>query len=609
MLFAVVKLLVAYLVGFLAPGYPAARLLGVRPVWCGAFSLSWLSLVLGVILFQIAGLPLTAVGILTWQVAVATGCAALWLNDKRQLAPMAVNAKPGLPAIARVLLIGLIVLVGATMAWRVALAPLAGFDTLFRWDFLARKMLEQASLNYYPPVTPADYHVYFFPDAIAPVVAAPYWWLYAAWGKAEPGLTIGFVLGQWAVTIGFVWQLGTNLGGRTAGWLGAALLAGSAFFVRSVAIGQDAGATALGLAGALAVLTLEGEVTGRRAIAAALLCGVGALVREYGMAIALLAATPLLWPPRRWKYLAGYAAVLAGLAAPWYLRNLMRLGHPFHSLPMPLFEPVSAIYAQIILACKVENAPFQQPWSVWRMTLLELLRSMPIPMVLGPIAALALVRRHAWLGVSLVLAVVLWVQSIAISHGGMLYTTRVLTSAAVLAAVAVGVSVAWLGRRLPVVGLACVVVVVHGLWGTLLAASFPYNLPPEKYAMAPEAFVRHYQMPLAERWLPAFARANLPRDARILSENAYAHALLTTTSVDVVPIWSPEVAFIFDGSTPPSTVRDKLRERGIRYVLLYPSSPNTRICVKHPFYTSDLPLWRPIAQVSGVFVLYQMPEP
>jgi hypothetical protein len=606
-LLAVVELLVAYLVGFLAPGYPAARLLGVRPVWCGAFSLSWLSLVLGVIFFQIAGLPLTAAGILAWQVAVLMGCGALG-KHKRRLARTAVDVEPGLPATPRALLIALIALVAATMAWRLALAPLAGADTIFRWDFLARKCSNNRA-SHYPPVTPADYHVYFFPDAIAGGGCAV-WWLYAAWGRAEPGLTTGFVLAQWVATIGFVWQLGTNLGGRTAGWLAAALLAGSAFFVRSVAIGQDAGATALGVSGALAVLTLDREVTERRAIAAsALLCGVGALVREYGMAVAMLAVTPLFWPPRRWKYLACYAAVLVGLAAPWYLRNLMRLGHPFHSLPMPLFEPVSSLYAQIILASKVENAPLQQPWLVWRTTLLELLRSMPIPMVLGPIAALALVRRHAWLGVSLVLAVALWVQAIAISHGGMLYTTRVLTPAAVLAAVAVGVSVAGLARRLPVVGLACAVVVVHGLWGTLLAASFPFNLPPEKYALAPDAFVRRYQMPLAKRWLPVFAQANLPRDARILSENAYAHALLTPNSADVVPIWSPEVAFIFDGSTPPSTVRDKLRERGIRYVLLYPSSPNTRICVKHPFYTSELPLWRPIARVPGDFVLYQMPEP
>jgi hypothetical protein len=148
---------------------------------------------------------------------------------------------------------------------------------------------------------------------------------------------------------------------------------------------------------------------------------------------------------------------------------------------------------------------------------------------------------------------------------------------------------------------------VHALWGAFLGASFPFDLPPESYAEVPEAFVTRYEVPRAERALPQFVQANLPGGARILSENAYAHALLAPVGVEVVPIWSPEVAFAFDGTTPASTVRAKLRERGIRYVLYYPESPNTRICVRYAFFAQDLPFWVPVAQVPGEFVLYQMP--
>ncbi len=55
----VTRLVVAYLLGLAAPGIPLALYLGVRPFWCGAFTLSWLSLVLGVITFQMLGISIT----------------------------------------------------------------------------------------------------------------------------------------------------------------------------------------------------------------------------------------------------------------------------------------------------------------------------------------------------------------------------------------------------------------------------------------------------------------------------------------------------------------------------------------------------------------------
>lgn len=602
------SLLLAHAVGFALPGLFAAKALRVRPIWCGAFALSWLSLVLGVIALQIAGLPLHFWSVLFWQLGVAGLAALAWRADRGAEPPEPAGERPGFSPAQLRLLLGLIGAAALVLLWRLWLVPLAGYDTPFRWEFLARKILEHANLDYYPPASAADYRIYFFPDAIPPVVSAPYWWLYAAWGRPEPRLTTLFVMAQWSATLGFTHRAASNLGGRDAGWLAAALLAGSAFFFRSVAIGQDAGATALAVAGALAVWTERRGLDARGAVAAALLCGVGAMVREYGAAVAVIAATPLFWPRRRWRLLALYGAVLAALAAPWVLRNLVRLGHPFHSLPLPLFAPLSPVYAEILRMAQLENAPLRQPWTVWSSTLIELARSQPILLPLGPAAALLLARRVPFLLVSLALALALWTQAIALSHGGMLYSTRVLAPAAVISALAVAVVAADRARRPAQRRAVCALLGALALWGLLLAASFPFNLGPTQLGPALPTLLQHHEMPLAERELAAFAQRSLPRAARILSENAFAHALLQPLGFDVVPIWSPEVAFVFDASTPAREVRRKLDERGIRYLLFYPNRPNTRYCVRHPFYNQDLANWRPIARDPGVYVLLEMPE-
>jgi hypothetical protein len=113
-----------------------------------------------------------------------------------------------------------------------------------------------------------------------------------------------------------------------------------------------------------------------------------------------------------------------------------------------------------------------------------------------------------------------------------------------------------------------------------------------------------YEVSREERALPGYLQSG----SRVLSENAYAHALLEPAGIDVVPIWSPEVAFVFDESAPPLTVRERLRERGIGYVLFSPESPNARIFERYAFFTADLPLWTLLLRSPGGLVLYRMPD-
>ncbi len=109
------------------------------------------------------------------------------------------DSGPTLSSVQRRISLATIVAIGCVMAVRVAMSPLTGFDTIFRWDFLAKQILAEENLDFYPPMTSEDYNIYVFPDGIAPVVSTVYWWLYAAWCRPEPAVTLGFVLIQWAV--------------------------------------------------------------------------------------------------------------------------------------------------------------------------------------------------------------------------------------------------------------------------------------------------------------------------------------------------------------------------------------------------------------------------
>ncbi|HEX3876996.1 MAG TPA: hypothetical protein VHW24_08420, partial [Bryobacteraceae bacterium] len=81
---------------------------------------------------------------------------------------------------------------------RAAIAPLTGYDTIFRWDFLARRILALGNFTFYPPLQLGDFRSYFYPDGIPPLVSFAYWWLYAATGKYLPVITCLWVAAQFA---------------------------------------------------------------------------------------------------------------------------------------------------------------------------------------------------------------------------------------------------------------------------------------------------------------------------------------------------------------------------------------------------------------------------
>ena len=142
--------------GLFLPGYFVARQLRHRLWWASAFVISLLVLFHCVFWLGVFRVPITLWTVLPCLLAATT--VAAWLL--RKTAP--VKHEPAAPwdRHDRILLIASAA-VGAVLLARSAVSPLIGFDTLFRWDFLAQRLLALGTFSFYPPLTPADFRTYF----------------------------------------------------------------------------------------------------------------------------------------------------------------------------------------------------------------------------------------------------------------------------------------------------------------------------------------------------------------------------------------------------------------------------------------------------------------
>ncbi|MEI6860672.1 MAG: hypothetical protein WCL04_00285 [Verrucomicrobiota bacterium] len=621
--------IIAYATGLVAPGWLAARLLGWRPVWAwtAAVPLSMLFLLLGVELLDAMGIALHLGPMAAWVLAGNAALVfALWKWPPPESAPAAVPPPVPDGRWSSWLLLAGVVLLGGLAVHRGLLAPLSGFDTPFRWDFLARQMLREGSLAFYPPQSAADFRVYFHPDGFAPLVAVGYWWVYlvaAPAGPPGPEAVMWLVVAQYLGSLALAGGIAARVAGvARAGVLAAAVLAATPLFFRAVLIGQETGLTAVGLAGmTLALLRAEGATDTRALVLAGLLAGVAGLAREYGPALVACGALTLLWQRPGWRALAVFGGVAALLLAPWHLRGWVHVGNPLYGHALGGLFPVNPA-AEGVMKKYHEIFGLQNfTMGKWAEVGWQLVREAGWVMLAGIPAALWLARRAGWLAGGAAMAFALWLASVGYTSGGPGYAMRVLSPGLVLLAVAAAVGLERLSRRLVARWLVTGALGATLLYGAFCAAIFP--LPAEQVPFNQLGAVFDAAVPPhvgAERLLtdPQLAPLLKP-GTRILTENAYAHAVLAdaNSGCDLVPIWSPEVAFLFDPKLSAAEQRRRLRELKITLLLLYPSSPNTTYLMESsPFYRTNVTAgadgsynvkWRVLTQAGNLFYICEIP--
>ena len=606
------------LTGLFLPGYFVARCLNGGLCGAAAFVISLL------ILFQsVFWLGLFDTEITLWTVLPCLALATLgagWL-ERRSSVPTKKPAKTkSRPRAAKInrrkaasssewrdrILVLSSVIVGIVLLTTSAVSPLVA-DTTFRWDFLARRLLALGKFDFYPPLTPTQFHDYFYVDAIPPLVSFARWWIYAAAGQYLPSLISVFVAAQFACTLVFTYGTASVLFSRRAGFLAAAILAASPLYFKSVVLGQETGLTALSIAAMIYFISSARQPNDIQAvILAGLAAALCALSREYGWIAVIAGIIALLWKRERLRQIAVFAVVATAVALPWYTRNWIRTGNPFYSLRLASFA-VNPIHSAILHY--YHTLLGAQNWSTnnWTTALFSLLMWAPIQFLAGIWAGFLRFRQHGYLLVIALLTVAVWLQSTGYTSGGVGISMRVLSPALVVLSVLGAGVMEPLTRRAHLYAATMITIVLCQAW----TAAYGVFYPNEPYAVP----VAHWRENAFRPVLPPtefqlrdeLLQKVLVPGSRVLSDNAYLHAALIDKGVEVVPVWSPEVSFLF--SAPPEEVDNRLRSLGITSVAYYPKSFNTGYLVSaSPFYASLPQRWHFRGELPGFFNLYTPPN-
>jgi hypothetical protein len=458
------------------------------------------------------------------------------------------------------------------VVWRLGVYPLNGPDVTFRWGWLAEQMLHYGSLDFYPPRRAGDFVRYFWAESIPPGVASLYAWAYACAGSSHALWTSPVVALQLLAVHELVWRLASRWGGAVVARRAVLLAAACPLLTWSVMLGQETGLTAVAVTGmAWSLSHLRDEHGDRWAVLAGLFAIVAASTREYGVIfpIAAIAATVWLQAPRRQTWLL--AAVALPVALAWPLRVWLLTGNPFYSLNVAgLFATNEIFTAWNDLFRGPASRVLASPENWLQLGRYLLLWALPAVAGLVALSLLFAQRlretRLVALFVGLVLA--LWLGSVAYTAGGLFYSLRVLSPAFALLAVVAAYGLGfWVQRpaaaRFVAAGVA--LVLLESLPKTLALPENPYRLGARDWPRAAGQFpaiVHTVNAALFNLIQP------LPDRHRILTDHAGLPGVLAPLGTEAAPLWSPEVAWLFDGTLPPDEVARRWRQSGLRYLVL-----------------------------------------
>jgi hypothetical protein len=279
----------------------------------------------------------------------------------------------------------------------------------------------------------------------------------------------------------------------------------------------------------------------------------------------------------------------------------MLTGNPFYSLKFLGFA-VNPVHDSIMRYYSALLGITHWTGSNWASLLFLLLVFATFQLLAGIPGGFTCFRSHGYLLVIALLLIGVWILSAGYTSGGVLASTRVLSPALVVLSITAAGILEPLTHRAPWRTAVGIAIAAGLLWTAAQGAIYPkdpFSLPPGQWLA--NAFP-HIDQPAEFQIRDQLVRL-LPAGYRVLSDSAYLHAALAGTGIEVVPVWSPEVRFIF--STTPDEAERQLRALGIRSVVVYPLTMNmTYLTAVSPFYAALPERWRPLAQVGDfLFVL------
>jgi hypothetical protein len=491
------------------------------------------------------------------------------------------------------------------VGWRLCSQPLSGPDAAFRWSSLAEQMLQPGSLDFYPPRSGEDFRSHFWAESIPPGLPGLYAWAYAIGGSVHPLWTSPVVALQLLVLHELAWRLGSRWGGEVVARRAVILTAASPLLTWATLIGQETGLTTLAVCGLVWTLPHLRDGTGPRwALLAGLFAAIAGSAREYGPAFAVTAlAASLFLAPRRATLVL--AAVALPIALAWPVRTWLLTGNPFHSLDFVGLFPVNQ---EFIAWSTAFHAPHAHPIAAASggLGLVRYLVLWALPAVIGlGVLLVLLVRglRDARLpAVFVVLTVALWYTSLPYTAGGLFYSLRVLSPALALLPVlaAYGFTV-WAAPIVAhVVTIGAALILAESLPKTLLLPENPYRVPWTEWPQASRRFAD--SVGTGDEALLAALRS-LPLRGRIIADNAGYPRLLRRLDVEVVPLWSPDVAWLFDPDLPPLEIARRWQRAGFRHLVLGKTPSGADYVVKRARWRAPYFSVRTVAETEATVII------
>jgi hypothetical protein len=585
--------------GFLIPGLFIAKYLRRGLWWAAAFPFSL------IVLFHIVfWLGVFHISLTLWSAApcLAAVCAgAAWLAGGER---WRAAAKPSPPSSVGdcILLVSIGIGAAALVAHAIA-SPLPDGDTFFRWDFLAQRILSFRNFTYYPPVTASDFHAYFYPDGIPPLVSFSYWWLYASAGAHVRELTSILLAMQFACTLAFTYGTAATLFPRRTALLAAAILASCGLYFDSVVLGQETGLTALSVAAMLYfIVTGDGKDDLRAMAAAALAAALCALSREYGWIAVVAGVIALVWRGQPRRLVALFVAIAVAAAAPWYVRNWIVAGNPFYSLRFLDFA-VNPVHSAIMDYYNSVNGFAHARSDLLPRALFNAMLLGALAVLTGLVGGFQRFRERGYLFVVVALIGLVWLQSVGYTSGALEHSMRVLSPALVVLAILGAAALAPWTKDRSTFAAVIALVLVSQLWTAAQGMVFPAS----PFALhTGDWFNSMFHSPVRPMELEVRDQVlkYLPPGSRVLTDNAILHAALIDHGVDVVPVWSPEVRCLF--AAPAEEAERCLRSHRIENVAYYPQSLNTQFLVSaSPLYRALPQRWPPVVDAGDLFTIYR----
>ncbi|MDB6114793.1 MAG: Dolichyl-phosphate-mannose-protein mannosyltransferase, partial [Lacunisphaera sp.] len=328
---------------------------------------------------------------------------------------------------------------------------------------------------------------------------------------------------------------------------------------------------------------------------------VAAGTREYGpvFAVAAVVAAKLMQLPRRRVLLLALIALPVAFA--WPLRVWLRTGNPLYSLDLLGLFPVNPVFTAWNDGLRAPHAGVG--WSgLGRYFLLWALPAVAGVVALGALLVERLREARLVAGfVALVFA--LWLASVAYTAGGLFYSLRVLAPACALLMVVASYGAGYFIRHAEAakyLALGVGLLSLEALPKTLLLPENPYQVAVRDWPAAGGQFpatVRAQEEELIAKLTP------LPGRRQVLSDLAALPRRLAAINTEVLPLWSPEVAWLFDGSVKPEEVARRWQQSGLRYVVIAKSGPTPDFFRTHARWRAPYFTLKPVAETASAIIL------